>query len=610
MQNNLEVQRKISQPERKTYLAVSLVLIICLLGLFSSCSAPQLKMNDYFYKENLKQYQRFTFSPRRGLKFTEMEVEEGDQLIVLANGKVEKCHTSGGSFTNCYRTIHAYSALKIAIGKANYFVSAVDYNGSKLRTTENSGKIVLGFNTGNFPNFPNGFPNWMRMFKGSYIVDIFVLKQNANEQYAISLLQGAVNANSEDLAFAQAVSRFKDYHSPKESIPVAEKSEPKPKIAISSHKTTAASQIVEAETTSIKGSVSGNQVKQLYINDNRVSISSAGKFESNISLKIGSNDIFIKAIDKNGNVAEETFNLIRIQELKKTNEIIFSTYKENFWNVDAYNPFDNNEKLSSILETYQTLLKNGSPKTEFVLADIYYLLSEHTNPKLAFSLAQKAASNDEIFGKLLLAKFLYVGYGGDSNKQKANDLLQNILPEIQSYLNEHEDADKERKDVIESLASYFKGWIYNQGTGVTKNPNRAFNLYKQAAESGYLPAQYNIGLAYLRGVGTEKDIVKAESIIGKFAAAGFKRAQSNLVWMYKTDQFSGEYLNRLSEWYKLDEDTFWKATKRYQTLDNFKRYLTLFPNGKFVTQARAEIQRSRTLTSDIKSGLIVAKPGK
>ena len=52
-----------------------------------------------------------------------------------------------------------------------------------------------------------------------------------------------------------------------------------------------------------------------------------------------------------------------------------------------------------------------------------------------------------------------------------------------------------------SWAQFDLGSLYNRGRGVTKDPKRAFELWKLAADQGHHTAQFNLGFMYKHGKG-------------------------------------------------------------------------------------------------------------
>ena len=61
----------------------------------------------------------------------------------------------------------------------------------------------------------------------------------------------------------------------------------------------------------------------------------------------------------------------------------------------------------------------------------------------------------------------------------------------------------------------------------------AMQLFQQAADQGYAPAQSDIGWLYSRGLGVPEDPEVAASWYLKAANGGYTLAQSNLGWFYQ-----------------------------------------------------------------------------
>jgi TPR repeat protein len=71
---------------------------------------------------------------------------------------------------------------------------------------------------------------------------------------------------------------------------------------------------------------------------------------------------------------------------------------------------------------------------------------------------------------------------------------------------------------------------YRQGLGVAKNANQVIYWTKKAANSGFPPAYYNLGMAYRY---LKKDYPSAMHWFRKAAQRGLKNAHFNIAQMYK-----------------------------------------------------------------------------
>ncbi|MEM8848457.1 MAG: tetratricopeptide repeat protein [Pseudomonadota bacterium] len=89
-------------------------------------------------------------------------------------------------------------------------------------------------------------------------------------------------------------------------------------------------------------------------------------------------------------------------------------------------------------------------------------------------------------------------------------------------------AEAGHLDAIVSL-----GVLYQDGTGVTRDPAQARALYEQGAEAGHSRALNNLGLLYVRGDGVTQDYERAARLFAKAAETGLPSALTNLGVMYE-----------------------------------------------------------------------------
>jgi TPR repeat protein len=81
-------------------------------------------------------------------------------------------------------------------------------------------------------------------------------------------------------------------------------------------------------------------------------------------------------------------------------------------------------------------------------------------------------------------------------------------------------------------AIYEQALAYTFGDGVPQNDRTAFNLFYEAAEKGYVLAQYKLGVAFAYGEGVRQDDKQAAEWYRKAAEQGYTIAQRNLATMY------------------------------------------------------------------------------
>jgi len=81
-------------------------------------------------------------------------------------------------------------------------------------------------------------------------------------------------------------------------------------------------------------------------------------------------------------------------------------------------------------------------------------------------------------------------------------------------------------------AQYSLGYIYHDGEGVSKDPEKSALWTWNAAEQGHADAQYNLGIKYGEGDGVSKDPEEGARWTLKAAEQGHADAQHNLACAY------------------------------------------------------------------------------
>ena len=99
-------------------------------------------------------------------------------------------------------------------------------------------------------------------------------------------------------------------------------------------------------------------------------------------------------------------------------------------------------------------------------------------------------------------------------------------------------------------AQYNLGVQYSNGEGVTKDQAKAANCYRKAAEQNDAAAQYNLGVCYKDGLGVAKDYVEAMKWWRKAAAQDHAMAQHNLGNSYRDGQGVAKDYAEAVKWYR------------------------------------------------------------
>lgn len=173
------------------------------------------------------------------------------------------------------------------------------------------------------------------------------------------------------------------------------------------------------------------------------------------------------------------------------------------------------------------------------------------NLRMGVAYFMEASMKNNLFGMLNMAKIYQEGLGIDKNLEKARELY-NKAYEVgytdamvlcgDSYW---ETTVNGEPDFAQALACYQKaffrrcpyaayrlGWLYNEGLGVERDPQKAWEYYQQAVSMQYADAMTDVGIFYRDGILTEQNYTKALDCLHKAAAKGNARAMYELYQMY------------------------------------------------------------------------------
>lgn len=94
----------------------------------------------------------------------------------------------------------------------------------------------------------------------------------------------------------------------------------------------------------------------------------------------------------------------------------------------------------------------------------------------------------------------------------------------------YDDAAQLRHDIdLNNVTVQFDlGWMYANGSGLSKDDKEAVRWYRKAAENGSLMAQFNLGVMYSKGEGVDKDERESEKWYRKAAEGGYEKAKEAL----------------------------------------------------------------------------------
>jgi TPR repeat protein len=107
----------------------------------------------------------------------------------------------------------------------------------------------------------------------------------------------------------------------------------------------------------------------------------------------------------------------------------------------------------------------------------------------------------------------------------------------------------------------------SKGDGVTQDLTEAARYYRRAAESGYPPAQHQLGVAYAKGWGVEQNDREAVIWYQKAAENGLPEAQHDLAVRYILGLGLAKDIEKGVEWYRKAAAQGWQesvvALRRY-----------------------------------------------
>jgi TPR repeat protein/predicted Ser/Thr protein kinase len=146
------------------------------------------------------------------------------------------------------------------------------------------------------------------------------------------------------------------------------------------------------------------------------------------------------------------------------------------------------------------------------------------NPVRAFELYREAARAGDVIGMVSLAKLYRTGVGVERDYARAVEWLTTAT----------DDKGEERSGFTLGGGCFELAELVRQGKGTTKDPARAFQLYRRSAELGHLPGITGLGLAFASGTGVAPNQEEAVKCFSTSAAAGDIGAMARLASHYRS----------------------------------------------------------------------------
>ena len=246
---------------------------------------------------------------------------------------------------------------------------------------------------------------------------------------------------------------------------------------------------------------------------------------------------------------------ISVKTINSLEKAMMPNYKKRYQNVHDFltdleegnNSTDNSmsyeedEKTSYLADIeieHQTEKPINSPTPQTDIQSETYATVAHEKKKRHWMRPVIAST---ILGILILLGWI-IGrtFIGDDTESNTNEQIERIEMTA-SELFEKGEAANQRNDYSEAAEWYLKaaelghagaqcnlGWMYENGTGVTRDKNESVKWFKKAAGQGEMNAQFNLGVMYENGDGVPKDLNEARIWFGKAASKGHVMAKEKL----------------------------------------------------------------------------------
>jgi TPR repeat protein len=158
-----------------------------------------------------------------------------------------------------------------------------------------------------------------------------------------------------------------------------------------------------------------------------------------------------------------------------------------------------------------------------------------------------------------LAYLVAVGCGGQAVSAMAHPnvfaaLADVVIGEAFYAKGEYSSAQRLFRPAAEqgfAPAQFSLGLMYAEGKGVPQDYAQAVDWYRKAAEQGYSPAMFSLGRMYDLGEGVPQGYAQAVDWYRKAAEQGYSAAQINLGLMYGKGQGVPQDYVQAHKWYNL-----------------------------------------------------------
>lgn len=169
-----------------------------------------------------------------------------------------------------------------------------------------------------------------------------------------------------------------------------------------------------------------------------------------------------------------------------------------------------------------------------------------------FAWLEKAAGAGDRSAMVMLARYCYEGI-----MLKAPDYAK-AMYWFKRLVDEHSHVS----------SMLYIGEMYQDGKGIAKDNNQAFEWYKKGADKGSRDGMNAVGACYLKGTGVAQDYAKALEWFKKSAGRDFPKGMYNLAYMYENGFGTEKDLSEALIWYKKADEKGYNAKQAIERLQN------------------------------------------
>lgn len=208
--------------------------------------------------------------------------------------------------------------------------------------------------------------------------------------------------------------------------------------------------------------------------------------------------------------------------------------------------------FDNAIEWYEKAAEQGLAFAQLDLG-LIYLEGDGTDPdyiKAVYWLMLAASHDPEDY----ISRYLQASFDKETLMERGRDyisLAAQGASDALFMLSDHSELFESYMNAAVSgdvKAQYNVGVCYANGYGVEQDHSKAVEWYKKSAEQGYVYAQFNLGSCYYNGSGVEQDFEKAFEMLMMAAEQGLANAQLAVARCYLRGEGVKQDSAKADEW--------------------------------------------------------------